>query len=278
MTPDERHCLTVVREADRERYLSILFAPEERRGALAALQAFHAETARIRDLVHEPLPGEVRLQWWRDAIAAPPGERTGNPVADALRDAIAAHGLPHAAFDRLLEGRVFDLYDDPMPDLATFEAWCGETASTLIQLAAMVLSPGEAPRFADAAGHAGCARAIADLLVDLPRHRARGQCYIPVDILAAAGADREALLAGEARARPAVNAMIALAREHLARFEAEATDLPRVVRPAFLPLASVGAQLSAVEGSADPLHAPRRLSPLRVQWLTWRRAVWGWKA
>lgn len=55
-------------EADRDRYLSVLYAPEDKRGALATLYAFNAEIARIRDLVHEPLPGEVRLQWWRDLI------------------------------------------------------------------------------------------------------------------------------------------------------------------------------------------------------------------
>lgn len=278
MTPDERHCLALVREADRDRYLSILFAPEGRRGALASLYAFNAETARIRELAHEPLPGEIRLQWWRDALAMPVHAKTGNPVADALRATIAACDLPPAAFERLLDARIFDLYDDPMPDRAALETWCGETVSTVIQLAAMILSREHAPAAADMAGHAGCAQAIAGLLLNLPQHCARGQCYVPADILAAAGTSRPELLDGDAVARNAVQAMAALGREHLARFEAEAAGLVPALRPAFLPVAAVGAQLLAIEASDDPLGRPRRVSPLRRQWLIWRRATAGWKA
>ena len=44
-------------------------------------------------------------------------------------------------FDDYLEARIFDLYDDPMPGRAELEGYCGETASALIQLAALVLDP-----------------------------------------------------------------------------------------------------------------------------------------
>ena len=88
----------VVREADRDRYLSVLFAPEEKRAALFALYAFNVEIARVRDLIHEPLPGEIRLQWWRDAILGE-SPAVGNPVAEALIGTIRAYDLPATAFD-----------------------------------------------------------------------------------------------------------------------------------------------------------------------------------
>ena len=77
------------------------------------------------------------------------------------------------------------------------------------------------PGHAELAGHAGCAQAITGLLRLLPLHRRRGQCYVPKDILAAAGTSPEEFLAGDGgpNARRAVAAMIALAREHLAAFE-----------------------------------------------------------
>ncbi|WP_292456941.1 squalene/phytoene synthase family protein, partial [Mesorhizobium sp.] len=50
-----------VRAADHDRYLSVLYAPADKRGALLALYAFNAEIAGVRDRIHEPLPGEVRL-------------------------------------------------------------------------------------------------------------------------------------------------------------------------------------------------------------------------
>ena len=45
----------------------------------------------------------------------------------------------------MLDARIFDLYDDPMPSTQRLEGYCGETASALIQLAAMVLDPQQAP-------------------------------------------------------------------------------------------------------------------------------------
>ncbi|MGD9769012.1 MAG: squalene/phytoene synthase family protein, partial [Pseudolabrys sp.] len=62
------YCADLVRHADRARYLSALYAPEPARGHLYALYAFDAEIAKIGDIVHEPMAGEIRLQWWRDVI------------------------------------------------------------------------------------------------------------------------------------------------------------------------------------------------------------------
>ena len=55
--------MALVREHDRDRYFATLFAPESARADLFALYAFNLELARVRDLVSDPLPGEVRLQW-----------------------------------------------------------------------------------------------------------------------------------------------------------------------------------------------------------------------
>ena len=137
MSPAETQAMEAVRAADRDRYLSVLYAPEEKRASLFALYAFNAEIAAVRDRIREALPGEIRLQWWRDAIAN--GEAGGHPLAEALLAAIGRHNLPTKPFDDYLEARIFDLYDDPMPGRAELEGYCGETASALIQLAALVL-------------------------------------------------------------------------------------------------------------------------------------------
>ena len=133
------HVATLVRSADPDRYVATLYAPAERRRDLFALYGFNAEIASVRERVREPMAGEIRLQWWRDAIVAPVGTMTGNPVVDELRRAIHAGDLPPKAFDDMLAARIFDLYDDPMPDRTTLEGYCGETASALIQLASLIL-------------------------------------------------------------------------------------------------------------------------------------------
>lgn len=270
-----------VRAADHDRYLAALYAPQDKRDALFSLYAFNAEIAGVRDRIHEALPGEVRLQWWRDVLAnADPREgASGHPLAEALVRTIGAHDLPRQAFDNYLEARVFDLYDDPMPSRTELEGYCGETASALIQLAAMVLDREAAPGFAELAGRAGCAQAITGLLLLLPLHRARGQCFVPAEILAAVGSSREAFLApdSEAQAGHAVGAMIALAREHLSAFKATAPELPASLRPAFLPLALTGSYLDRLEAAGvSALRKTPRLSPLRRHWLLFRRATRGW--
>lgn len=272
--------MDAVRAADHDRYLSALYAPADKRDALFALYAFNAEVASVRDRIHEPLPGEVRLQWWRDVIVAEDQGEIGHPIADGLRATIAANRLPKAAFENMLEARIFDLYDDPMPSRTDLEGHCGETASALIQLAAMVLDPIAAPGFAELAGRAGCAQGITGQLLLLPLHRKRGQCYIPSDILAAAGSSPEEFVKGDGgpSAERAVAAMMALAREHLNAFEKGATALPASLRPAFLPLALTRAYLDKKDrASRSPLGGTATLSTLQKHWLLLRHAMRGWK-
>src|SRR5690606_12847465 len=208
-----------------------------------------------------------------------PEAAQGHPVAKALLQAIERHRLPVATFLSYLDARVFDLYDDPMPTRNDLEGYCGETASALIQLAAIILDADAAAKTARLAGHAGCAQAIAGLLRLLPIHRARGQCYLPADMLSAVGMTRDALIAGEdgdGLAR-AVAAMTALGREHLAVFETGAGELPASLRPAYLPVALAGAYLARIaDGRVDPLREVADISAVRRHALLLRRAAGGW--
>jgi phytoene synthase len=124
-----------------------------------------------------------------------------------------------------------------MESRTVLEGYAGETASALIQLAGLILSPEEAMKSADAAGHAGVAQAISGMLLLMPLHQRRGQVYIPLEILSATGLDRETFLAGADKPRisAAIEAFAGLGRDHLAK--ARASALPPSVLPAFLPVA-----------------------------------------
>lgn len=124
------HCGTLVHEHDRDRWLASLFAPADKRPHLHALYAFNIEIARIRDVVSDPMPGEIRLQWWTEALEdAARGDVQAHPVADAFLDTIAKFGLSRADFSTLIEARRVDLYDDPMPDMRALLAYCDATAA-----------------------------------------------------------------------------------------------------------------------------------------------------
>lgn len=271
-------CLETLRETDRDRYLACLLSPEDKRADLAALYAFNAELARIRDLVHEPLPGEVRMQWWRDLLEGNPhGSSEANPLASGLLAAVARHRLPVGPLTELIETRIFDLYDDPVEDRAALEAYAGHTASTLLQLASLILDPEAAAASAEAAGHAGVAQTVAGLLLLMPLHRRRGQLYLPLEILAATGLDREAFLEGSDKVRisAAIEAFAGLGREHLAKARAAGPVAPAVF-PAFLTVSLAGPVLErAVKAGADlfdrPLQSPQWRRQMRLAFAAFRR-------
>src|SRR5947209_15175652 len=133
------HCEALIRSADRDRFLAALFAPVEHRGALHALYAFNIEIARVREVVREPLAGEIRLQWWNDAIEGKAaGEIAANPVAAALLESVARYRLPADLLTGLIAARRFDLYDDPMLSLADLDDYARGTSAAVIELAARV--------------------------------------------------------------------------------------------------------------------------------------------
>jgi phytoene synthase len=272
-------CLAMLRDSDRDRYLASLLSPPDKRAALVALYAFNAELAKIRDLVHEPLPGEVRMQYWRDLLeGSAHGSTEANPVAAELLSAIEAHRLPRQTLVDMIEARIFDLYDDPMESRSLLEGYAGETASALIQLASLILSPEDAAKSADAAGHAGVAQAISGLLLLMPLHRHRGQVYIPLEILSATGLDRDSFIAGADKPRisAAIEAFAGLGRDHLAK--AQKAAIPPSVFPAFLPATLAGPVLARAQraGAAlfdRPLQQPQWRRQLRMTFSLMRKKI-----
>ena len=268
-TEDLDVCLATLRDTDRDRYLACLLSPADRRNSLAALYAFNAEIARIRDSVREALPGEVRMQWWRDLLEGNAhGDSLSHPVAAALLTVIEQYRLPRPVLANMIEARIFDLYDDLFEDRNALEGYAGETASALIQLASLVLSAEDAPASAEAAGHAGVAQAMAGILLLMPLHRRRGQVYIPADMLSAAGLDRETFLEGDDRQRIgiAIELFAAHALDHLEK--ARRAKISRAVFAAYLPVALSGPVIVAArKAGVGVFDGELQLSQLRRQWL-----------
>ena len=173
----------LVRSHDFARYASTLFVPADKRRALLALYAFNVEISRVREQVSQPLPGEIRLQWWTDMLAgAGHGDVSGNPVAAELLWAIGRHQLPVDRLAKLIDSHIFDLYHDPMPDLAVLESHIGDTASALLALAAKILGA-SSEATGHAADHGGLAQGVAQVIAMLPYDSAHGQLFLPLDVL-----------------------------------------------------------------------------------------------
>lgn len=270
------HCAALVREHDHDRYIATLYAPESQRPSLFALYAFSHEIARVRALVSEPLPGEVRMQWWRDLLEGEArGDAQSHPVAAALLDTVARYRLPIAPLTGLIEARIFDLYDDPMPSLRDLEGYAGETSSALIRLTSLVLANGSDPGGAAACGHAGVAYALCGLMRAFPWHAAAGQVYLPGDVLSRNGVIRDDIVRG--RGGPGVlytlKELREIARDHLRRLREMRESVPSAAAPAFLPVALVEPYLRRMERSGyDPYRTIITLPAWQRQWTIWRAA------
>lgn len=262
-----------VRSADRDRWLACLVIPAEARRHVLAVHAFSLEIARVREVVREVMPGEIRLQWWADLLAGSArGDADAHPIAAALLDTIRRFRLSSRSFQNLIEARRFDLYDDAMPTLSDLEGYAGETASVLFLHAATILCGGADPRAADAAGHAGVAYAITGILRALPITARRNQVFVPADVLARHGAspdDVRALRDG-LPLRAALAEMREHARHHVQRATAAMATMEPAARPAFAGLGFVEPYLRKLEKAA-PFEAI-------VDLPAWRKpvALWMW--
>jgi phytoene synthase len=272
------HAAEALRKGDRDRYLSTLVLTGEQRDAVTALYAFNADVAAIRERVSDPAPGEIRLQWWSDALE---GEGHGavrqNPVADALLDTIARYNIPAGTLLRLIGARRFDLYDDPMPDLETFEGYAGETVSTLYQLAAMILNDGETIETGDAAGHLGVAHAMVGHIRSFGYVSSQGRIMLPWSIMAANGVTEDEIFSGTASEGvvEALGQIAELAVEHLNKAKAAIKQLPARLRPAFAQIAVLDAQLTHyLRRSTGPFSmAPDEPDWRKIARLAW----WNWR-
>ncbi|MBX9618011.1 MAG: squalene/phytoene synthase family protein [Hyphomicrobiales bacterium] len=268
-------CEDLVRRADKDRYLAALFIPPFERRFVFALAAFNIEIARVREVISDAMPGEVRFQWWRDAIMdTARGDVHSHPVASALLDCIVQCRLPRKALLDMIDARTFDLYDDPMPSLNALEGYCGETASALFQLSALCLAGGADPHAARCSGHAGVAYALTGLMRALPYHARRGQCYLPLDLLRHHGVDRDDVVNGKASDALA-GVLLALRQQaeyHASEARRAIVDIHESVRGAFLPMALVPAYLRALERTASRPFT--RLADVAQ----WRRQLALWQA
>ena len=264
------HCAQLVQQADRDRFIASLFAPADKRDGLYALYAFNAEIARVREVAHQALAGEIRLQWWSDVIACErTGEARANPVAAALLATIERHRLSPARLITMVEAHRFDLYDEPMRDLAQLETYAKQTSSAPFALAVQILAGAEADAIC---APAGVAYAVTGLLRALPLHIARRQFYLPAAFLDEYGASLDDLSAG--RSSPSLDVALrelrAFARRNLQKAREQMVQLPQSAIPALLPLALVGPSLDRLEKS--PPFQPAEIPQWRRQWLIWRAA------
>jgi phytoene/squalene synthetase len=248
----------LVARADPDRYVAALFVSPARRRGLLALYAFNHEVGRIREIVHEPLVGHIRLSWWREQIAAIYEKRAVTvPLTLALAETVEAFALPRALFDAHLDARGLDFEEAPFADEAALEAYAASTAGSLMQLAARVC--GAESRADAAAREAGVAVAYPGFIRSLAFDAAQRRCRLPLEWLEAESFSAEDVFATKMTPalRRLVERLAVAARLHLAA--ARTASFPTAAIAALAPAALAGSYLRQA-ARADVLSAPIEMS------------------
>jgi phytoene synthase len=267
-------CLATLRRFDHDRFLTVLVAPAAQRPALVALYAFNAEIARVRETVSEPLLGQIRLQWWREALEAlERGEVRGHEVLSAL----AEIGFPAARLLPLIDAREGDLDDEPFADMMALEAYAEATSAKLMRLAGFALVGEQADAAGETIRKAGIAYALTGLLRALPSHASQGRLYLPLDLLRDYDVDPHRIFAGEMPEglRAIFNAVADRARALLAEARHE-RGVERALLPALLPASLCDRYLDLMTAPAfDPFRDATEVPAYRRQLRLLGRSVIG---
>ena len=198
---------------------------------LLALAAFHGEIARIPQTVREPAVGDIRLQWWRDALGC--RVETSPAILSPMRCAPRARARPAARYARCDHRRLRARAGGRHPDDSGGASKRTSPRRTARRSTSPRVSSAQPPASADPLLHAaGQAWGRVQLLRALPLLASRGAIR---SVTPKWPRLRRRRCCGKPRAE------LATARQRV-------TAAPATIRPAMLPLALVEPYLKALEG------------------------------
>ncbi|WP_121061650.1 squalene/phytoene synthase family protein [Chachezhania antarctica] len=142
LSDDLNGCAALVEQGDPDRFLAAMAAPVDARRVLFPLYAFNVEIARAPWVTQEAMIAEMRLQWWRDALAeiAEGGPVRRHEVATPLADVLDRASAEQ--MDEAVLARRWDIYRDPFEDAAAFDAHLDRTSGHLLWAATRALGAG----------------------------------------------------------------------------------------------------------------------------------------
>lgn len=267
-------CREMVREDDRERYDCSLFAPAVLQPKLWALYAFNQEVAKTRESVSEEALGQIRLQWWRDAVQEiREGSSREHPVVLAMRQELTTSAILDL-LDRLIDAREQDLYDDGPADYQALLSYADGVGGLLSEAALRLSLEGkEADQLVVRAHSVGKAWAMLGLVRAIPFHWANNRNYLPDDkgkaSLATTDADKMFELAA-----PSIEKMLNFVSGELQSLKEYSSTVPASARHVFLPAALIEANLSSLRGCENNPFKVQELGGLARLWNLTKATFW----
>lgn len=263
-----------VRRLDHDRYLTALFLPPAARSDVLAVYAFNLEVARTREIVSEPILGQIRLQWWRETIegiyAETPRE---HPVVEALMTACQRNHFDAGSLVALVDAREADMEDTPPSDLAALELYGQETSGQLSELVMRILGGNDHAIMT--ARNIGTAWALIGLARSVAFHAQSQRIYIPDDLLTEYEVERRKVLDLKPTAGldAAVRRIVERAETLLKDARADRTSIPVAQRKGLLLATLADRHIANMRKAGfDPFAFPvlDPAGPIRLTWNAWR--------
>jgi phytoene synthase len=176
-------------------YFALIFLPRAERDAFRDVYRFLRAADDVADSGAPAAEVRARLATWRrelDAIYTGHLDSHEHPDAARLAATVRRYRLSRRHFETMLDALEEDVAGDRFATLADLERWCARMSGSLGHLCLEILG---VPRAAAYADQLGVALQLANIVRDVDEDAARGRLYLPLDVLAAAGARPEDVLA-----------------------------------------------------------------------------------
>ena len=164
-----------VARGDPDRFDACMAAPVAARAVLFPIYAFNVEASRATWATSEPMIGEMRLQWLRDALEdiANGKDARRHEVIVPLANVLDGEGA--RILDRLVQARLRDLHSKPFGDVGQFREYLDATGGGLMWVAARALGGDDETCFRTLGRVSG----LANFLLAVPRLEARVGASLP---------------------------------------------------------------------------------------------------
>ena len=109
---------------------------------LLILYAFHYELSKVPDVTSEPMLGQIRYEWWREAIDEiyTGREVRRHEISTPLAELLIRTEVPRFWIDRLIDGRARDLDPQPFKNMEDARQYARQTSGQLLQIAVKILA------------------------------------------------------------------------------------------------------------------------------------------
>ncbi|MFF0740331.1 phytoene/squalene synthase family protein [Streptomyces sp. NPDC004111] len=192
------HCRRLNARHGRTYFLATRLLPVERRPAVHALYGFARWADDIVDDLDSPTTTGRRAAAL-DALQAClegglAGERSDEPVVRALADTAARYDIQHSHFTDFMASMRSDLVVTDYPTYEDLRAYMHGSAAVIgLQMLPVLGTVVPRAEAAPQAAALGVAFQLTNFLRDVGEDLDRGRVYLPADLLAAHGVDRELL-------------------------------------------------------------------------------------